>query len=77
MPIFEYRCLSCPVSYEVFHNGREKQEDVVCPSCGSRQAKKLISLVAVATHGKSQSVSRSEDCENGGGCCRGGMCQMN
>ena len=42
MPIYEYRCLKCQESFEkLFLKGDE--QPVVCPKCGSKEAKKLLS----------------------------------
>jgi putative FmdB family regulatory protein len=75
MPVYEYRCVSCGTTYDVFHRGREAAEDIVCPSCQSTQYKKLMSAPAVATK---QSAPAAPSCDSGGGgCCGGGMCGMN
>lgn len=77
MPVYEYTCVSCGTTYDIFHRGREVAEDVVCPSCSSTKHKKLMSASAVATK---QSASPAPSCDTGGGgCCGGGggMCGMN
>jgi putative FmdB family regulatory protein len=68
MPVYEYTCLRCGAPYDVFHKGREIVEDVVCPSCGSAEHKKLMSVPGLAVTA-SGSISGSP----GGNCC-GGTC---
>ncbi|OEU45376.1 MAG: transcriptional regulator [Desulfobacterales bacterium S7086C20] len=42
MPIYEYRCLKCLESFEkLFFMG--DRELVICPKCGSKKTKKLLS----------------------------------
>jgi putative FmdB family regulatory protein len=76
MPIFDYRCSDCGETYEVYHKVREVIEDVVCPSCGSRNHKRLMSVPGVSPVGSSRSNVSSSD-RSGGGCCGGGSCGLN
>ncbi len=77
MPVYEYRCVPCGTTYDIFHRGREVTADVVCPSCASTHYKKLMSAAAVASK---QSSPSGPACDAGpcddGGCC-GGSCGMN
>lgn len=44
MPIYEYVCQNCGERYEkLVRSGADKVEPV-CPRCGSRQARKALSL---------------------------------
>jgi putative FmdB family regulatory protein len=64
MPIYEYACESCQREFEelVF-----RQDEVVhCPTCGSDQARKLMSIFA--TTGSTR--LRGGSC----GSCSGGNC---
>lgn len=73
MPVFDYVCGSCGQTYEVFHKVREVTGDVICPSCESRDYRKLMSAPHVAVAGKlSTDVGSST-----GSCCGGGMCGVN
>ncbi|MBI3006175.1 MAG: zinc ribbon domain-containing protein [Ignavibacteriales bacterium] len=74
MPIFDYRCNKCGGLYDVFHKVREVQEDVLCPSCGSHDYKKLMSLTNVAV--ASTASKRANACDMGDACC-GGVCGVN
>ncbi len=69
MPVFDYQCTKCNSTYDVFHKTREVEEDVVCPSCGSKEHKRLISAPAVSMG------HHRESYPSGGGCgCGGGQC---
>ncbi|PWH18568.1 MAG: FmdB family transcriptional regulator [Ardenticatenia bacterium] len=44
MPIYEYVCQDCGERYEkLVRSGTDKVE-LICPRCGSRQARKALSL---------------------------------
>ena len=76
MPVYDYRCTTCGTLYDVYHKGREKQDDIVCPSCSSREHKKLMSVASVAVGNSSHTHAAPRACEMGGECC-GGSCSMN
>jgi len=42
MPIYDYECQECGKTSEVFLRSRDS-ENVVCPGCGSKDLKRLIS----------------------------------
>ncbi len=71
MPVFDYQCNQCKTTYDVYHKTREIEEDIVCPSCGSKEHKRLISAPAISMGG------RSDSCSAEGGCgCSGGQCGL-
>jgi|WetSurMetagenome_2_1015567.scaffolds.fasta_scaffold26989_4 putative FmdB family regulatory protein len=80
MPIYDYQCVECGSTYDVFHKGREVLEDIVCPSCGSLKHQRLIGLpnVGVST-GRSSTPypSPPPGCDGGAGGCCGGSCGLN
>ncbi len=73
MPIFDYHCVDCEQTFEVFHKVKERSEDIVCPNCSSRNFKKLMSAPAVSM-GASSSGS---GCESGACGCSSGACGLN
>ncbi|MEW6060496.1 MAG: zinc ribbon domain-containing protein [Bacteroidota bacterium] len=74
MPTYEYICTHCNTRYDVFHKVREIEEDVLCPSCGSQQHRRVMSVTALSMSGASSSSfsDSSSSCESGS-CC-GGSC---
>jgi len=76
MPVFDYRCTECETTYDVYHRGKEMADDIFCPKCGSKQAKKLMSAPMVAVGSSHHSQSGGGSCDSGGGCC-GGACGNN
>ena len=73
MPVYEYQCAGCGKTYDILHLGREKTEDIVCPSCHSKEHKKLMSAASVATKGGGGDPGPSCTPDT---CC-GGSCGMN
>ncbi len=69
MPVYDYRCSDCNATYDIYHKTREVQEDIVCPSCGSRNHKKLMSVTQM-----SMGTGSSTDFSSGGGSCDSGSC---
>jgi putative FmdB family regulatory protein len=77
MPIYEYRCKSCETVYEELVTG-DRDKKIPCPSCGSRESEKIMSVIGGIAMGKSSSgpacgstscASASACAASGGGCC--------
>jgi hypothetical protein len=62
--------------YDVFHKVREVEEDIVCPSCGSRRHTRLLSApsISVSSGEGSHRDEAVPSCATG--CC-GGACDLN
>ena len=75
MPIYDYQCNDCGKTYDVYHKVREVVEDIVCPSCESRNHTRLISAPNVSMGNNSSSSDFAPSCPTGG-CC-GGACDVN
>lgn len=69
MPTYSYKCLDCGTKYEVFHKSREDEKSIVCPSCNSSAAKKVMSTMNISTTG-----SKAVLADNMGGACERGEC---
>ena len=67
MPIYEYRCRGCESEFEKLVNARAV---VACPSCGSPQVMRLLSLFGA----KTESRLAGSAGPSAGGCCGGGGC---
>lgn len=77
MPLYEFECQSCHRPQEILV--RRPDEQPACPSCQSKQMRRLMSVPAAPSLGGS---ARSSDLPlaGGAGCemprCCGGGCQM-
>ena len=69
MPIYEFSCLSCRHTFDVFGGFASRDARQVCPECESTNTKAMFSTFAVM--GSSQGSSASTA---GGGCACGGSC---
>jgi putative FmdB family regulatory protein len=69
MPLYEYCCRDCGREFEelVFSD----KDEVRCPHCGSRQARKLISSCRTRMGGEIPSAKESAGAGGGGGGCAG------
>lgn len=73
MPTYDLACTDCDTTFERFRQGFLRDEDRVCPDCGSVQVKQLITgfVTARPSSGGGEPTVRSFG--GGGGCC-GGSC---
>ena len=77
MPVYDYKCTDCDKTYDVYHKVREVIVDIICPSCGSTNHKKLMSVTQVSMGSGSDCSDGSCNPYGGGGGCAGGMCGLN
>lgn len=80
MPIFEYKCKQCNAKFEVLHKSSLNQEEVSCPSCNSKESKKLLSSFSASGFSSSDSSCETGNCNvppSYGGGCSSGMCGLN
>lgn len=73
MPLFEYHCTGCDTRFERLVRLPAR---VDCPSCGSTRVEKLLSVPARPASREAPAASACETAPPGG-CCGGGMCQLN
>jgi len=60
MPIYEYRCDECDEKFELFVRSTTQKANPTCPKCGSKNARKNISLFGVGgASGNSQAGAAS------------------
>jgi putative FmdB family regulatory protein len=84
MPIFEYKCSDCGSKFDILHKSINNREEVICPSCKSKNNKKLMSAFSASVHTDSYTSSNSS-CESGtceapsfsGPECASGLCGLN
>lgn len=65
MPIYEYRCKECGEEFEKFVRSMTAEEEVVCPSCGSPQVEKKISLFGSRSSTSTVGVPATGGCSTG------------
>ena len=46
MPIYEYQCSKCEIQFQDLIMRKEDEKNLLCPNCGGRKLKRLISRVA-------------------------------
>jgi putative FmdB family regulatory protein len=65
MPIYEYRCEACDRTFEELV--RSSSEEIACPSCASRDVKRLLSVFSSGRDIRSF-AGGAEPPSSGGGC---------
>ena len=80
MPVYEYRCAGCEGTTEQLVLAGDVASTPVCPSCGSRDLKRLLSTFAAqSTSGGGSRPASSFDPATacgGGPCATPGACGM-
>jgi putative FmdB family regulatory protein len=73
VPIYEYRCQKCDTKFEKLVRTMSDDQKPACPSCGSKQTQKSLSMFAVSSEGAARSAGRPSPCAgcrgNEGGTC--------
>lgn len=57
MPIYEYKCCSCGERFDKLVRSSSAQQVVSCPSCGSEEVEKTVSLIGISSARDSASPS--------------------
>jgi putative FmdB family regulatory protein len=71
MPIYEFQCTQCAGRFDELVRASVNLEDIICPQCGAKSPKKLMSAFGFASSGKSvASTSSGHNC----GSCHSGHC---
>lgn len=61
MPIYEYECVKCNARFEYLVRG--SPEEVICPKCGKKELRRLVSAFAFnSKDSKGNVTSSSSDC---------------
>ncbi len=68
MPLYEYECRDCGRRFEKLVSFREAKSAQECPGCGSRSARKLMSVVA--------SIRKEEGGASSCPTCTSGVCNL-
>ncbi len=72
MPTYDLACASCATHFETFRQGFLRDEDRVCPDCGSREVDQRFTGF-VAPRPTRVTAAPTVTSFGGGGCC-GGAC---
>ena len=62
MPIFEFSCLDCTKESEILVRSAEWEGEAECPSCGSHQLEKMLSVFTSTGSNGADSVADSPPC---------------
>jgi putative FmdB family regulatory protein len=62
MPIFEFSCLDCTKESEILVRSAEWEGEAECPSCGSHQLEKMLSVFTATGSNDAGSISDSATC---------------
>lgn len=73
MPTYDLACGDCDTTFEAFRQGFLRDEDRVCPSCGSTHTTQLFTGFMTARPAKAEAAPTVRGFGGGGGCC-GGAC---
>ena len=72
MPIYEFHCEKCGRDFEELVRGAKPK--VLCPSCGARKCRKLLSAVSFVSRGADGAVTGSSAGGDCSGCAGGSAC---
>ncbi len=51
MPVYEYSCAKCKAGFSLMQRLGATEKDTICPYCGSREVKKLVSSFSCSIGG--------------------------
>ena len=68
MPIYEFSCLTCRHTFEVFGSYASRDARQVCPECEGTDTKAMFSTFAVMGGADVSSTSTAGGCACGGSC---------
>jgi len=60
MPMYDYRCVQCGDKFEELIFSWDKEKEIICPNCSSKDAERLIG--APVSIGTSSARTSSEKC---------------
>ncbi len=69
MPLYDYKCADCSHRFELLVGQTMEGPKMLCPSCGSRNIKRILSTFSVSSGQGSPSSGNDF-----GGSCTGGTC---
>lgn len=67
MPIYEYTCKKCNNIFSALQSIRSSEKDTVCPVCGSKEVRKMLSTFSPSMGSGFPLSSSAPACGGGGG----------
>ena len=68
VPIYEFSCLTCRHTFDVFGSYASRDERQVCPQCEGINTRAMFSTFAVVGAGDAADASTAGGCGCGGSC---------
>jgi len=68
VPIYEFSCLTCRHTFDVFGSYASRDERQVCPQCEGTNTRAMFSTFAVVGSGDATGASTVGGCGCGGSC---------
>ncbi len=66
MPIYEYDCVECGEPFKKLVRASTQKSEIACPSCGSANAKKKLSVMAASVRNTINVSAPAPVCSPGG-----------
>ena len=57
MPIYEYECVDCGERFELRRGMTDKDDDIGCPSCGTKKPRRIFSMFGSGSSGSTAGAS--------------------
>ncbi len=72
MPLYQYTCQKCNVTFDQLVRAADRDSKTKCPECGSTKTARALSLITVGGESKGAGSTDTPACgrcgEPGGGC---------
>ncbi len=65
MPIYEFKCRACGVTFEAIRPLGDAGTDLECPECGTAAPEKQLSVFAASTGASGSAASSRRSCGSG------------
>jgi putative FmdB family regulatory protein len=65
MPIYEYRCENCGKVFEKLTKACNRDEEMECPVCGSKETRRIFSVFGVSGSDSGGGESHGPSCGGG------------
>ena len=70
MPVYEFKCNKCNITFEEYFKSASEQKTLFCPSCRSEHVEKIFSVFGASGTGNGNPAPAGNKAGGGGcGCC--------